>query len=101
MTSISFLTNYKFVLVSYKIFGFLNFHVSHLNYEKFKLCLQNTLNMPKTIRVYFGVLHPYNSWYYSGFGKLQSCVSKVFFKFESIDYVFINVWLVLLDLYYG
>ena len=28
----------------------------HLNYEKFKLCLQNTLNMLKTIRVYFGVL---------------------------------------------
>ena len=59
MTSISFLTNYKFVLVSCKIFGFLNFHVWHLNYEKFKLCLQNTLNMPKMIRVYFEVLQAY------------------------------------------
>ena len=60
-TSISFLKNYKFVLMSSKIFGFLNFHVSHLNYETFKLCLQNTLNMPKTIRVYFGVLQSVSS----------------------------------------
>ena len=29
----------------------------HLNYEKFKLYLQNTLNTLKTIMVYFGVLH--------------------------------------------
>ena len=36
--------------------GFLNFHVSHLNHETFKLCLQNILNMSKTTRVYFGVL---------------------------------------------
>ena len=33
------------------------FHVSHLTYETFKLCLQNTLNMSKTAKVYFGVLH--------------------------------------------
>ena len=32
------------------------FHVSHLTHETFKLCLQNTLNMSKTARVYFGVL---------------------------------------------
>ena len=56
MTFISFLPNYKFVLVSCKIFEFLNFHVSHLNYKTFKLCLQNTLNMSKMTRVYFGVL---------------------------------------------
>ena len=43
--------------MSYTISGFLNFHVSHLNHETFKLCLQNTLNVSKTIRVYFGVLH--------------------------------------------
>ena len=43
--------------MSCKISGFLNFHVSHLNYEKFKLCLQNTLNTLKMTRVYFGVLH--------------------------------------------
>ena len=36
--------------------------------------------------------------YYSDFGKLESCVYKVFCKFELIDYVFITVWLVLLDL---
>ena len=36
--------------------GFLNFYVSHLNYEKFNLCLQNTLNTLNTTRVYFGVL---------------------------------------------
>ena len=32
------------------------FHVSHLTHETFKLSLQNTLNMSKTTRVYFGVL---------------------------------------------
>ena len=41
------------------------------------------------------------SRYYSGFGKLESSVFKVFFKFESIDYVFIIVWLILLDLCHG
>ena len=39
MTSISFLTNYKFALVSCKIFGFLNFHISHLNYKKIQIML--------------------------------------------------------------
>ena len=43
--------------MSCKISEFLNFPVSHLNYKKFKLCLQYTLNMSKTIRVYFEVLH--------------------------------------------
>ena len=52
-----FSINYKFELMSCTISGFLNFNVSHLNYEKFNLCLQNTLNMLKTTRVYFGVLH--------------------------------------------
>ena len=33
------------------------FYVSHLTHETFKLCLQNTLNMSKTVKVYFGVLH--------------------------------------------
>ena len=37
--------------------GFSIFHFSHLIYENFNLCLQNTLNMLKTTRVYFGVLH--------------------------------------------
>ena len=43
--------------MSCTISRFLNFHVSHLNHETFKLCLQNTLNMSKTTRVYFGILH--------------------------------------------
>ena len=33
------------------------FRVSHLTHETVKLGLQNTLNMSKTTRVYFGVLH--------------------------------------------
>ena len=49
-------TNYNFVLKYCKISGFLNFHFSHLIYEKFNLCLQNTLNMSKMTRVYFGAL---------------------------------------------
>ena len=56
MTFISFFPNYKFALVSCKLSRFLNFHVSHLNHETFKLCLQNTLNMSKMTMVYFGVL---------------------------------------------
>ena len=32
------------------------FHVLHLTHETSKLCLQNTLNMSKTTRVYFGAL---------------------------------------------
>ena len=39
------------------------FHVSHLTHETFKLCLQNTLNMSKTTRVYFGMLHMYCSFH--------------------------------------
>ena len=57
MTFKSLLTNYNFVLKFCTIFGFLNFHFSHIIYEKFNLYLQNTLNMLKTTRVYFGVLH--------------------------------------------
>ena len=56
MTFISFFQITALSLCLVQFFGFLNFHVSHLNYEKFNLCLQNTLNMSKTIRVYFGVL---------------------------------------------
>ena len=39
--------------MSCKISGFLNFHVSHLNYDQFKLYLQNTLNTLKMTMVYF------------------------------------------------
>ena len=56
MTFRPLFTNYNFVLKYCTISGFLNFHFSYLIYEKFNLCLQNTLNMSKTTRVYFGVL---------------------------------------------
>ena len=39
-----------------------HFHVSHLTHETFKLCLQNTLNMSKTTRVYFGMLQIESQW---------------------------------------
>ena len=41
------------------------FRVSHLTHETFKLRLQNTLNMSKTAKVYFGVLQfspPYKNF---------------------------------------
>ena len=41
-------------LVTFRVF---RFPVSYLTHETVKLCLQNTLNMSKTTRVYFGVLH--------------------------------------------
>ena len=43
--------------LSFVTFWVSRFHVSHLTHGTFKLCLQNTLNMSKTVRVYFGVLH--------------------------------------------
>ena len=42
--------------LSFVTFRVSRFHVSHLTHEIFKLGLQNTLNMSKTTRVYFGVL---------------------------------------------
>ena len=45
--------------LSFITFRVSRFPVSHLTYETVKLGLQNTLNMSKTTRVYFGVLHPY------------------------------------------
>ena len=43
--------------LSFITFRVSHFPVSHLTHETFKLGLQNTLNMSKTTRVYFGVLH--------------------------------------------
>ena len=43
--------------LSFVTFRVSHFHVSHLTHETFKLGLQNTLNMSKTTRVYFGALH--------------------------------------------
>ena len=48
------------------------FHVSHLTHETFKLCLQNTLNMSKMTRVYFGVLHPGSGCHTAGVGKIYT-----------------------------
>ena len=56
MTLYHVLTNSTFTLESCTNSGFQNFHVLNLNYEKFKLYLQNTLNKLKTTKVYFGVL---------------------------------------------
>ena len=42
--------------LSFITFRVSRFHVSHLTHETFKLGLQNTLNMSKTARVYFGML---------------------------------------------
>ena len=56
------ITNLSLNLVN---FGVHRFHVSHLTHETFKLCLQNTLNMSKTTRVYFGMLQfspPYKNF---------------------------------------
>ena len=43
--------------LSFVTFRVSRFPVSHLTHETIKLGLQNTLNMSKTTRVYFGVLH--------------------------------------------
>ena len=53
MNFVSQFEKLQITLVSCTNSGFLRFHVLHLNYEKFKLYLQNTLNMPKMIRCIF------------------------------------------------
>ena len=47
------ITKLSLYLVTFRVS---RFHVSHLTHETFNLHLQNTLNMSKTTRVYFGVL---------------------------------------------
>ena len=47
------ITKLSLSLVNFRVSGF---HVLHLTHETVKLCLQNTLNMSKMTRVYFGVL---------------------------------------------
>ena len=60
--------------LSFVTFRVSRFYISHLTHKTVKLCLQNTLNMSKTTRVYFGVLH-------------QVCVESKFSKppFYSVD----------------
>ena len=56
------ITILSLILVSFRVS---RFHVSHLTHETFKLRVQNTLNMSKTARVYFGVLQfspPYKNF---------------------------------------
>ena len=43
--------------LSFVTFRVSRLHVSHLTYETFKIGLQNNLNISKTARVYFRVLH--------------------------------------------
>ena len=53
----TFISHFDKLQISPCLFpGFQNFHVLNLNCKRFKLYLQNTLNMLKMTRVYFGVL---------------------------------------------
>ena len=56
MTFKSLFGKFTILSLSFVTFRVSRFHVSHLTYETFKLGLQNTLNMSKMTRVYFGVL---------------------------------------------
>ena len=65
MTSMPLFGKITILSLSLVNFQVSRFHVSHLTHETFKLCLQNTLNMSKTARVYFGVLQfspPYKNF---------------------------------------
>ena len=57
MTFKSLFGQFTILSLSFVNFRVSCFSVSHLTYETVKLDLQNTLNMSKTTRVYFGVLH--------------------------------------------
>ena len=56
MTFKSIFGQITILFLNFVTFRVYRFRVSHLTHETFKLCLQNTLNMSKTARVYFGVL---------------------------------------------
>ena len=56
MTFKSLFGQFTILSLSFITFRVSRFSVPHLTYETFKLGLQNTLNMSKTTRVYFGVL---------------------------------------------
>ena len=60
-----FLDQFTILPLSFVTFRVSRFPVSHLTHETVKLGLQNTLNMSKTTRVYFGVLQfspPYKNF---------------------------------------
>ena len=57
MTFKSLFGQFTILSLSFVTFRVSRFPVSHLTHETVKLGLQNTLNMSKTTRVYFGVLH--------------------------------------------
>ena len=56
MTFKSLFGQFTYLFLNLVNFRVSRFHVSHLTHETFKLRLQNTLNMSKIVRVYFGVL---------------------------------------------
>ena len=56
MTFKSLFGQFTILSLSFVTFRVSRFHVSYLTHETFKLSLQNTLNMSKMTRVYFGVL---------------------------------------------
>ena len=57
MTFKSLFGQFTILSLSFVTFRVSRFPVSHLTHETVQLGLQNTLNMSKTTRVYFGVLH--------------------------------------------
>ena len=57
MTFMPLFWQITYLSLSFATFRVSRFPVSHLTHETVKLGLQNTLNMSKTTRVYFGVLH--------------------------------------------
>ena len=65
MTFKSLFGQFTYLSLNLVNFRVSRFHVSHLTHETLKLRLQNTLNMSKTTRVYFGVLQfspPYKNF---------------------------------------
>ena len=57
MTSMPLFSKITILSLNLVNFRVSRFHVSHFTHETLKLRLQNTLNMSKTARVYFWVLH--------------------------------------------
>ena len=96
MTFKSLFGPFTILSLSFVTFLVSRFYVSYLTHETFKLGLQNTLNMSKTARVYFGVLQselvlllslPFSLMVVFSL-RVVACYSN-YFSIHTLDYSFI------------
>ena len=95
------------LFLSFITFRVSHFPVSHLTYETVKLGLQNTLNMSKTTRVYFGVLQYVSTTnqilfaiYYARF-TMHYALCTIHYALYTIHYALYTMYYALFTMYYA